>query len=94
MSLDIQILTILFSFFYGIFFSWMVSLNYRFIYGNHIFLQIIFTLLFVIVMVFLYFLGLKMVNEAILHPYEFIVIILGFVVDHIVRRKIAFYLKR
>lgn len=94
MDLNTQILTLLFSFFYGIFFSWMVSLNYRFIYGDKKVFQIIFTFVFMLVMIMLYFLGLKMVNQVILHPYEFIMIILGFLVDHFVRKKFAFFFKK
>ena len=94
MKLDIQILTLLFSFFYGIFFSWMVSLNYRFIYGDKKLLQVIFTFVFMIVMVMIYFLGLKMVNDVILHFYEFIMIIFGFFVEHFVRKKFALLFKR
>lgn len=94
MKLDIQILTLLFSFFYGIFFSWMVSLNYKFIYGDKKILQIIFTLVFMLVMVMFYFLGLKMINHAILHIYEFIMIIFGFFVEHFVRKKFALLFKR
>ena len=94
MKLDIQILTLLFSFFYGIFFSWMVSLNYQFIYGDKKVLQVIFTFVFMIVMVMIYFLGLKMVNDVILHIYEFIMIIFGFFVEHFVRKKFALLFKR
>lgn len=94
MDLNTQILTLLFSFFYGIFFSWMVSLNYKFIYGDKKILQIIFTLVFMLVMVMFYFLGLKMINHAILHIYEFIMIIFGFFVEHFVRKKFALLFKR
>ena len=94
MNLEIQILTLLFSFFYGIFFSVMVSLNYKFIYGDKRFLQIIFTLIFMIVMIMFYFLGLKIVNRVILHPYEFVMIIFGFFVEHYVRKKFALLFKR
>ena len=82
MNIRIQIITLLLSFIYGIFFSFFLSLNYKFIYGDKKFFKIIISFLIVIVNVLLYFIILKKINNGIFHIYEVISLSLGFIIEN------------
>ena len=91
MDISIQFKTIIFSILYGVFFSLMLSINYKYLIGNK-YLSIIVSLLFVIVNVLIYFIILKKINYGIFHPYEILCIVIGFIVEnllsHLVYKKI------
>lgn len=89
MNIKLQITTLLFSFLYGIFFSFFLSLNYKFIYSDKKTLKTIISFLFIIVCVLLYFIILKKINYGIFHVYEILMIILGFVLENLIVRFIA-----
>ena len=89
MNIKLQIKTLLFSFLYGIFFSFFLSLNYKFIYSDKKILKTIISFLFIIVCVLLYFIILKKINYGIFHVYEILMIILGFVLENLIVRFIA-----
>ena len=79
MSLSEQVFSMIFSFIYGI----VLSILYNFIY-NLLFIiimisKVIFNLLFVLDLVLLYFLIIKKINGGIIHPYFYLLIILGFI---------------
>ena len=80
MSLEVQIQTLIFSFVFGLFFSCLLNLNYRYLLQGKIGFKIIINILFVLDMVFLYFILLKLINNGILHLYLFICLLLGFLV--------------
>ncbi len=82
MVLKIQIHALLFSFFFGIFFAFMVNLNYRFLFYQRKIVQFIVTFFFVLDMSLLYFLIIRYINEAILHPYFLLLILLGFYIGY------------
>jgi len=82
MNIKLQLLTLMVSFIYGIFFSFFLSLNYKFIYSDKKIFKIIISLLIVIVSVLLYFIILKMINNGIFHMYEIFFIILGFIIEN------------
>lgn len=98
MSLSTQIHTLLFSFFFGFGFSFLITLNYKWIYHEKKSYQIISTFLIVISSTFFYFIGLHKVNYGIFHPYAVIAVILGFIIEHslhkFVVKKIAFLKKK
>lgn len=89
MNIKLQITTLLFSFLYGIFFSFFLSLNYKFIYSDKKILKTIISFLFIIVCVLLYFIILKKINYGVFHVYEILMIILGFVLENLIVRFIA-----
>lgn len=89
MNIKLQIITLLFSFLYGIFFSFFLSFNYKFIYSDKRIFKIIISFLFIIVCVLLYFIILKNINNGIFHIYEILMIILGFVLENLIVRFIA-----
>lgn len=89
MNIKLQITTLLFSFLYGIFFSFFLSLNYKFIYSNKIIFRTVISFLVVVVSVLLYFIILKKINYGIFHIYEVLMIILGVIVENIIVSIIA-----
>lgn len=89
MSLKTQIILVVFSFFYGFFFSIFLNINYKFIYSSNKFIKFLSSFLVVMVAVLVYFISIKKINNAILHPYSILMIILGFFVDICLNRLIA-----
>ena len=98
MSLQIQIQTLLFSFFFGIGFSACLTFSYKLIYHEKKRYKITFTFLLVIGSILLYFIGIRKVNNGIFHPYSALTIIVGFCFEHFIHtflfNKIAFLKKR
>lgn len=94
MNLKTQVILIIFSFFYGFIFSIFLNLNYKFIYSSNKILRVLSSLFVVIIAVLVYFIGIKKINNAILHPYSILMIILGFFVDVSLNRIIAKKLKK
>lgn len=82
MSLEIQIQTLAFSLIYGMFFSLIMNLNYKYIFNSKLYYKVIINLLFVIGMVLLYFILLRKINNGIFHSYFIIMIILGFFIGN------------
>lgn len=89
MDLETQIKLILFSIAFGIFFALMIDINHRFLYSEKKLLKIIFTFFFILANVFIYFLIIKKINGGILHTYSFVCIILGFFIEHIIKKKVV-----
>lgn len=89
MNIKIQIITLLFSFLYGIFFSFFLSLNYKFIYSNKKIFRTVISFLVVVISVLIYFIILKKINYGIFHIYEILMITLGFIVENIIVSIIA-----
>lgn len=98
MILETQIQTLIFSFFFGIFFSFLLTINYKMIYNTKKKYQITTTFVLVIGSVILYFLGIRKVNYGIFHPYSAFVIVIGFFVEHylhqFIQKKIALIKKK
>ena len=87
MSLKIQIYSILYSFLFGIYFSYILKLFKKYIYNNNIIIKIVSNLVIVIINSFIYFIGINKINNGILHPYTFITLILGFYFIDIIYKK-------
>ena len=75
MILRIQIYSLLFSFFYGIFVFFLLELNYKLLYTGKMLYKIIISLLFVMFISLLYFYGLLKINNGIIHIYFLIVML-------------------
>lgn len=78
MTLKVQIISLMFSFFFGIVFSFFVNINYNFLFMKNKIIQVIITFFFVLDCALFYFLILKIINNGIIHPYFYLMIILGF----------------
>ena len=98
MSLQTQIHTLLFSFFFGIGFSFLLTINYKWLYHEKKRYKLTSTFFLVIGSILLYFIGIRKVNDGIFHPYSAIMIVLGFILEHslhtFVVKKIAFLKKK
>lgn len=94
MNLKTQLILLIFSFVFGAFFSFFLGLNYKFIYSEKKEVKILITFSFVLVNTLIYFLILKHINNGILHPYSIICIILGFIFDGSIHKKVAKVPKR
>ena len=78
MDIKLQIISIIFSFVFGVFFSILTNVNYRFLFSKSIVLKIIFTIIFVIDSGLLYFFLIKLINNAVVNLYFLLFVILGF----------------
>ena len=87
MSLKIQIYSVLYSFLFGIYFSYILKLFKKYIYSNNIIIKTVSNLVIVIINSFIYFIGINKINNGILHPYTFITLILGFYFIDIIYKK-------
>lgn len=78
MSLTIQILSLLFSFMFGIFFSVCTNLNYRYLFTKKLVFKIIVTGVYIIDCSLLYFLIMKKINQGIINYYFILFVGLGY----------------
>lgn len=78
MDLDTQILSIIFSFIYGIVVSYIYNLNYNFIYNTSTLYKIVINILFCINLGLIYFLLIRVINHGVIHIYFVLVFLLGF----------------
>ena len=76
LSIQLQVLTI--SFIYNILFSYLLKLQYRFLFDSKLFYKIMITVLFVFDNCLLYFLVLRAINHGIFHIYFLFMIIIGY----------------
>lgn len=86
MILKLQIISLISSFLYGIFFYIISKLNYKFLYNNK--LSLIIDILFIIDNVLLYFIILKYINNGIFHIYFLLTLILGYLLSNYIDKRI------
>ena len=79
MDLKEQLLSILFSFSYGIIFSYLYNLSYNFLYKSKILYRILINILFCLIVFLVYFLLIKAINFGIVHPYFLLSFAIGFI---------------
>ena len=78
MVLSVQVLSLVMSFCYGIFFYFMLELNSKFIYSSNLLIRILISFLFVMFNTLLYFLILMYINSGYIHVYFFLCILGGY----------------
>lgn len=83
MNLRIQIVSLFFSFVFGIIFSICTNLNYRFLFTKNIYCKIIITFIYILDFTLLYFILLQKINNGIIHIYFFLMIGIGYLVGNI-----------
>lgn len=93
MSLSEQFLSIGFSFIYGVVLSFLYNFNYNLLFNKEKVFKFVFNILFVLDLVLIYFLIIKKINGGIIHPYFYLLIILGFVSCFDVSKKLRKFLK-
>ena len=80
MSLKIQILSLIISFIYGLFFNIILNINYKIIYNDNVLIQIIGSFLFIIANSLLYFYLLIKINNGIVHIYCLLMLLIGYLI--------------
>ena len=88
MILKIQILSLMYSFFYGILFYILLEINQKFLYEGKIIYRVALSFLFIILMSLLYFLGLVKINNGVLHLYFYLSLFTGYMLSFVIYRKI------
>ena len=88
-DLKLQRASLLFSLIFGIILEIMIKINYKFIKQSHKLIQIILTFLVIIINTLIYFIGLKYINEAYMHPYFILMIIVGCILEDFLAKKIS-----
>lgn len=86
MDLYTQVTTLIFSFFYGMFFEFTLHFASKVIYHNLIVIRILGTFLFVLFHVLFYFYFLQKINYGIVHIYSVICFITGYVFFYNIRK--------
>ena len=87
MVLDVQIVSLLASIGYGMFFCLVLEFSSRIIYSSRLVAKIIGTLLFVIFHTLLYFLILMKINNGYVHGYFFLCLLVGYEVCKVVYKR-------
>ena len=88
-DLELQFKLIIFSFIFGFMFSASVNKFNQIIKKYPIFIQLIFSFVFITIMTFIYFIGLKKIGNAIFHIYSILSIIVGFILYDVIIKIIA-----
>ena len=94
MDLLVQIQSLVYSFVYGYFFSYLVNLNYHFLNAKHIIIRVFTNLFFIVDNVLLYFILIRIINNSSFHNYFFIMIIFGFCFGNIYSKKLRKKIKK
>ena len=88
MALSIQLQVLIVSFLYGILFSYLLKMQYQFLFETTFIYKISITILFVMDNCLLYFLILKIINHGMFHLYFLFSLILGFLFgNYLVHKK-------
>lgn len=88
MELAIQLQVLIVSFVYGILFSYLIKLQYKFLFDSKLFYKIVITSLFVFDNCLLYFLILRFINNGIFHIYFLFSLIIGYIFgNYLVNKK-------
>ena len=86
LSIQLQVLTV--SFVYGILFSYLIKLQYKFLFDSKLLYKIFITLLFVFDNCLLYFLILRTINNGVFHIYFLFSLIIGYLLgNYLINRK-------
>ena len=80
MILKEQIVAIIFSFIYGGILSVLYNFNYNILFSERKIIKIIFNIIFILDLVLIYFVIMRKINNAIIHPYFYLFIVVGFFV--------------
>ncbi len=88
MILKLQVLSLLYSFFFGMVFFILLELNSKFLYEGRMVYRIIVSFLFVIFISLLYFFGLIKINNGVVHVYFFLSLFTGYLLSFVIYRKI------
>ena len=88
MILETQIITLLYSFLYGVIVYLLLEFNCKLLYDGKLLYRIVISFLFIMLISILYFLGLIKINDGVLHIYFFISLFTGYVSSFVIYNKI------
>lgn len=94
MSLHSQILVIIVSFFFGIFFEIFHCINYKLIYNKRKIVKILFTFLLVFIQSIIYFYLLTKINNGIIHLYGILSIVVGILLIYFLKKTVCTFYKK
>ena len=77
--------------FYGIFLSFLISLQYKFLFESKKIIRVIGNFIFSLDMALIYFLLMKKINYGEIHPLFYVLIFLGYIFSY---RKIQIFMSR
>ena len=80
LSVQLQVLTV--SFVYGILFSYLIKIQYKFLFDSKRFYKILITFLFIFDNCLLYFLILRKINNGVFHIYFLFMLIIGYLLGY------------
>ena len=87
MVLNLQIYSLIFSFLYGIFLYYILKVDKKILLINNLVLKIIINLILIIIISILYFIILLYINNAYIHFYLYLSIILGYILCYIFEKR-------
>ena len=93
MGLKEQVVAIIFSFVFGVLLSCLYNFNYKLLFNKRIIVKIVFNIIFIFDLVLIYFLVMRKINNAVIHPYFYLLIVLGFFVFFNLTKKLRILLK-
>ncbi len=93
MALLQQLLTVLVSLIYGSVLYWLIKINKKMLFNGTMLKKIIFSIIFIIDIVLIYFIIIKYINNGILTYYSYLLIILGLLIQNYIDNKIKTYKK-
>ncbi len=79
MNIYIQVISIFISFIFGVIFSILTNINYRYLFSRNRIFKIFFTVIYVLDGALFYFLIMKKINNGIIHVYFLLFVALGFI---------------
>ena len=81
MNYKLQLLSLIFSFFFGNLFSVLVRVNQKIIVNKNKILQIILTFIFILDIVLLYLICIYKINKGVVHCYFVLMIVAGYMFE-------------
>ena len=88
-DLTLQFKLIFFSFIFGFMFSMSLEGFNKLIKKYSTIVEILLSFIFIVIMTFIYFIGIKKIGNAIFHIYSILSIIIGFIVYDVIIKIIA-----
>lgn len=88
MKLDIQIISILYYFAFGIFYSFCFNLFYRYFFYSSRFILFITNFVFMLIMFFIYAISNTIINQGVIHIYFLLVFMLSFFLGNYIFKSI------
>ena len=87
MVLSVQLISLLVSFCYGIFFFLMLEINTKLLFSSNLLVKLLFSFLFVLVHALLYFIILVKINFGYIHIYFFLALLGGYLICKVIFKR-------